>query len=86
MVHSALHVDAHLPSGLQDTVSDEHPPHQPGLLSRPRSPHESKVRAARGWECVWQARLWAWVGSEAEGASPALQDPKRCRAGQRSVC
>lgn len=53
VVHSVLHVDAYLPSGLQDTVSVRGILIGQGYAEPAEEPYESKVRAACGWRtCV----------------------------------
>lgn len=56
MVHSVLHVDAYLPSGLQDTVSVRSILISQGYAEPAEEPYESKVRAARGWSACVRVR------------------------------
>lgn len=75
MVHSVLHVDAYLPSGLQDTVSVRGILISQGYAEPAEEPYESKVCAARGRG-----------GVGGRGGLSRSQDLKGCRAGQRLVC
>lgn len=73
VVHSVLHVDAYLPSGLQDTVSVRGILIGQGYAEPAEEPYESKVRAACGWSTCVRAPVGG-VGSETQGALACSQD------------
>ena len=74
VVHSVLHVDAYLPSGLQGTVSVRGILIGQGYAEPAEEPYESKVRAACGWSTCTRTR---GRGAERGTGGPCLLSGSR---------